>query len=125
MSKELIRKVAEEVVVEAVEELLVSYDEVLEHFGIRFHAGSGWTMTATVRRDDFYDHAKVVIVGQLQVRMDSAQGLSTTIVSRTIMERWHDVTDACPGCGNEPGDGLNPECQHPDGCGYWRRFGLG
>lgn len=26
----------------------------------------------------------------------------------------------CPGCGWEQGEGINPDCYHPDGCGYWR-----
>ena len=29
-------------------------------------------------------------------------------------------SDACPGCGCEPGDGLTPGCEHEDGCGYLR-----
>jgi hypothetical protein len=30
-------------------------------------------------------------------------------------------TDACPGCGREPGDGINPACNDMGGCGFWRR----
>lgn len=28
--------------------------------------------------------------------------------------------EACPGCGWVPGDGINPDCNHPEGCGFWR-----
>ena len=28
--------------------------------------------------------------------------------------------DACPGCGNRPGDGVNPVCHDPNGCGHWK-----
>jgi len=28
--------------------------------------------------------------------------------------------EACPGCGNMPGDGMNPLCNHGGGCGFWR-----
>lgn len=28
--------------------------------------------------------------------------------------------EACPGCGNLPGQGINPDCDDPDGCGHWR-----
>lgn len=27
----------------------------------------------------------------------------------------------CPGCGNEPEDGVNIICNHPNGCGFWKR----
>jgi hypothetical protein len=30
--------------------------------------------------------------------------------------------EACPGCGSKPGDGINPKCHDPMGCGYWREF---
>lgn len=32
------------------------------------------------------------------------------------------MNDKCPGCGNGPGDGLNPNCNDPEGCGYWREL---
>lgn len=28
--------------------------------------------------------------------------------------------DACPGCGARPGDGVNPDCDDPMGCGYYK-----
>jgi hypothetical protein len=28
-----------------------------------------------------------------------------------------EATDACPGCGSQPGDGAKSWCVHPDGCG--------
>lgn len=27
--------------------------------------------------------------------------------------------ERCPGCGCRPGDGVNEDCMHPDGCGHW------
>ena len=34
-----------------------------------------------------------------------------------------DVDDeACPGCGCKPGDGINPKCDDPLGCGFWKEF---
>ena len=27
--------------------------------------------------------------------------------------------EACPGCGGLPGDGTNPSCSHPAGCGFY------
>lgn len=36
-------------------------------------------------------------------------------------EDEHD-DEACPGCGVKPGDGVNPKCDDPLGCGYWRDF---
>lgn len=29
-------------------------------------------------------------------------------------------SENCPGCGWGPGDGINPTCNHPQGCGHWR-----
>lgn len=29
-------------------------------------------------------------------------------------------SEACPGCGAQPGEGINPTCNHPAGCGYWQ-----
>ena len=29
------------------------------------------------------------------------------------------LSEKCPGCGWEVGRGINPECCHPRGCGYW------
>jgi len=26
----------------------------------------------------------------------------------------------CPGCGAAPGDDLNEDCNHPEGCGFYR-----
>lgn len=26
----------------------------------------------------------------------------------------------CPGCGIEEGEGINPDCDDPNGCGYWK-----
>jgi len=31
-------------------------------------------------------------------------------------------SEACPGCGAKPGDGINPKCDDPLGCGYWKEF---
>ncbi len=31
-------------------------------------------------------------------------------------------SEACPGCGSKPGDGVNPKCDDPLGCGYWKEF---
>lgn len=28
--------------------------------------------------------------------------------------------EACPGCERLPGDGISPNCNHPNGCGFWR-----
>lgn len=30
-------------------------------------------------------------------------------------------SQACPGCGCMPGEGMTPECNDPNGCGYWRQ----
>jgi hypothetical protein len=30
--------------------------------------------------------------------------------------------ERCPGCNAAPGDGLTAGCNHPDGCGFWRRL---
>lgn len=30
--------------------------------------------------------------------------------------------DACPGCGNLPGDGIDEDCNDPDGCGHWKSY---
>ena len=37
--------------------------------------------------------------------------------TRQIIE--HSI-ERCPGCGCMPGDGINPDCDHPEGCGYWK-----
>ena len=29
--------------------------------------------------------------------------------------------DACPGCGNRPGDGITEDCYDEDGCNYHRK----
>lgn len=36
-----------------------------------------------------------------------------------------DDPERCPGCGRGPGDDIAPaeECNHEDGCGYWREHG--
>lgn len=31
-------------------------------------------------------------------------------------------SEACPGCGSKPGDGINAKCDDPMGCGYWKEF---
>lgn len=31
-------------------------------------------------------------------------------------------TEACPGCGSLPGDGIMAGCNDPAGCGYWKKF---
>lgn len=31
-------------------------------------------------------------------------------------------SEACPGCGCLPGDGLTEGCNHPEGCGFFRQF---
>jgi hypothetical protein len=38
------------------------------------------------------------------------------------VEAWQEQqeSEACPGCGALPGQGLTPTCSHPEGCGYWR-----
>lgn len=28
--------------------------------------------------------------------------------------------ETCPGCGRGPGDGYGEDCDHPEGCGYWK-----
>lgn len=30
------------------------------------------------------------------------------------------ASEACPGCGCKPGDGITANCYHPGGCGFWR-----
>ena len=30
--------------------------------------------------------------------------------------------DACQGCGNEPGDGIDEYCNEPLGCGYYKQW---
>jgi len=31
--------------------------------------------------------------------------------------------EACPGCGCLPGDGISADCDHPEGCGFWKAVG--
>lgn len=31
-----------------------------------------------------------------------------------------EVSENCPGCGCEPGEGLTPDCTHELGCGFYR-----
>jgi len=40
------------------------------------------------------------------------------------MDTLGDDVDAevCPGCGSKSGDGVNPKCDDPLGCGYWKEF---
>lgn len=28
--------------------------------------------------------------------------------------------EACPGCGRTPGEGYDENCEHPDGCGFFK-----
>jgi hypothetical protein len=55
----------------------------------------------------------------------SEAGRVATLVQRTFEAALTDPdpvadTDACPGCGNVPGDGLSQDCWHPHGCGFWK-----
>lgn len=38
------------------------------------------------------------------------------------MDTLGDDDEACPGCGAKPGDGINPKCDDPMGCGFWKEF---
>ena len=38
-----------------------------------------------------------------------------------VWSQFPEDDDACLGCGSRPGDGVTPECNHPEGCGFNRK----
>lgn len=40
-------------------------------------------------------------------------------------ESHEDEDESCPTCGAVPGQGLTPDCDDPNGCGYWRKLASG
>lgn len=47
-------------------------------------------------------------------------GKTTTIVQAAQQAAEHDCDEACPGCDRVPGQGVDPSCNDPIGCGYWK-----
>lgn len=48
--------------------------------------------------------------------------IHAVMVAAGLFVDQHEDSDACPGCGCRPGDGLTPGCEAEVGCGYWREL---
>jgi uncharacterized protein Veg len=67
---------------------------------------------STLRRAESYWYAHIL------TSLDSDHGYLGS--SMCTMQDTIDECDveACPGCGCHPGDGVTPDCKHPEGCGF-------
>ena len=55
-------------------------------------------------------------------RLDEAMRSDDEVQDDRMMDEmdFEESSEACPGCGAEPGDGLTEGCTDENGCGFWR-----
>jgi hypothetical protein len=44
------------------------------------------------------------------------------IIGGLLTDPTPEDAEGCPGCGNRPGAGVTDGCDHPLGCGFWRKI---